>query len=284
VKLAVVGLGKLGAPLAVVLAEAGHSVIGIDRTKATVSAVQKHQAPVTETGLAAAMKSLGNNLLATDDYEGVSDVEMSFVIVPTPSDISGRFSTDHVLEAVKHIGANIKTPWHTVVVVSTVMPGSMSVIRAALEKASGRKLGDGLSLCYSPEFIALGSVLHDLRNPDMVLIGAEDDRSAEELETVLRSFVQNEPNYHRMSFVEAELAKIAVNAYVTMKISFANTLAEMAEHWRKADARVIAVAIGEDQRIGTTYLQPGAAFGGPCFPRDCLAFQVAAVDAGTSAP
>ena len=108
-------------------------------------------------------------------------------------------------------------------------------LQPALERASGRRVGESLGLCYSPEFIALGNVIRDMLEPDMVLIGESDRRAGDVLERLYAGVCENDPPFRRMSLVNAELTKIAVNTYVTMKISYANTLADMCERLPGAD-------------------------------------------------
>lgn len=274
-KIAVVGLGKLGCPLAAVLAAAGHSVVGVDRNADTVAKVNAREAPVEETGLADLLAQPHLDFVATTSTDVVAGCDVTFVIVPTPSDYSGRFVNDYVLDAVRSIGASLRgsdRP-HTLVISSTVMPGSTQrAVRPTLELASGRAVGEGFGLCYSPEFIALGSVIADIRNPDMVLIGEANPYSGDVLEGVVRSVVGPGVPVERMSLLNAEIAKVSVNAYVTMKLSFANTLGEICEQMPGADASVVANAIAMDHRIGGAYLRPAMAYGGPCFPRDTKAF------------
>jgi UDPglucose 6-dehydrogenase len=161
------------------------------------------------------------------------------------------------------------------------MPGSCDAkIRPALESASGRRVGDTLGLCYSPEFIALGSVIRDMLKPDMVLIGESDPRAGDVLERLYAGVCENDPPFRRMSLVNAELTKIAVNTYVTMKISYANTLADMCERLPGADVEAVTDALGLDTRIGAKYLRGAISYGGPCFPRDNKAFGVLARDLG----
>jgi UDPglucose 6-dehydrogenase len=167
------------------------------------------------------------------------------------------------------------------------MPGATGgEIRAALETASGRMVGERLGLCYSPEFVALGSVIRDLLNPDFVLIGESDAPAGDRLEAIYRAVCENRPPIQRMNFVNAELTKLALNAFVTAKISFANMISEICDRRPGADAAVIAGALGLDSRIGGKYLRPGLAFGGPCFPRDNAAFasMAGAVGVGADIP
>ena len=278
---AVVGLGKLGCPLAAVIAAAGHSVVGIDRDEVAVLAVNTGLAPVKEPGLAALLAQ-DLDLTATMSFDVVAACEVIFIIVPTPSDYAGRFVNDYVLDAVRSIGAVLRTSpkRHTIVVSSTVMPTSMDrFIGPALEHSSGRTVGEGVGLCYSPEFIALGSVIDDIRNPDMVLIGEADKRSGDVLEELLATVTGLAP-VRRMSLLNAEVAKVSVNAFVTMKLSFANFLGELCEQLPGGDAQVVADAIGMDRRIGHAYLRPALSYGGPCFPRDNRAFAAMARSVG----
>ena len=153
----------------------------------------------------------------------------------------------------KSVGRGLagRDAYHVVVVGSTVMPGSCEAeLGPALERASGRRIGDDLGLCYSPEFIALGNVIRDMLEPDMVLIGESDSRAGDVQERLYRGVCENDPPFRRMSLVNAELTKIAVNTYVTMKISYANALADMCDRLPGADVDVVTDALGLDTRIG----------------------------------
>jgi len=141
-----------------------------------------------------------------------------------------------------------------------------------LEEHSGKKCGVDFGLCYNPEFIALGSVLRDILNPDFVLIGESDPRSGESLEAFYRTVCENNAPVNRMNWVNAEITKIAVNTFVTTKISYANMIAEICEHLPDADSEVVTRALGMDSRIGRKYLKGALGYGGPCFPRDNIAF------------
>jgi UDPglucose 6-dehydrogenase len=149
------------------------------------------------------------------------------------------------------------------------MPGSTDgPIRAALEAGAGRKVGEGLGLCYNPEFIALGSVIRDMLRPDMILLGESDARAGDVVEAIYRTVTENAPPVQRMKLVNAETTKIALNTYVTMKISFANFVAELCEKLPGGDADAVLDALGRDSRIGGKYLKGALGYGGPCFPRD----------------
>jgi len=276
VRISVIGLGKLGSPLAAVLADKGHEVVGVDVDERAIAALNDGRSPVDESGLQAVVDRARTRLSATASHdEAIARSDATFVIVPTPSDADGTFSLGYVLDAVHKIGDALrhKRGRHIVVITSTVMPGATDgPIRAALEEHAGRPLGDDLGLCYSPEFIALGSVIADMLNPDFVLVGESSPWAGEQLAEIMLGVCENQPPVVRMSIVDAELAKIAVNTFVTTKISYANMLAEICEGLPGADVDVVTSAIGLDSRIGRKYLRGATPYGGPCFPRDNIAF------------
>jgi UDPglucose 6-dehydrogenase len=279
-KLSIIGLGKLGAPMAAVMAHKGHTVVGVDLNPASVTALQQGLAPVSEPGLSEMIQANRERLTATMEYEeAILATEVTFIIVPTPSNPDGRFSTRFVLSAAEKIGAALrkKNDWHVVVLSSTVMPGSTGgELLPALEAASGKRCGVDFGLCYNPEFIALGSVIRDMLNPDMILIGESDDRSGALLERFYTGVCDSKPRIQRMNYVNAELTKLSVNTYVTTKISYANMLAQVCETLPGADVDVVTTAIGCDSRIGQKYLKGAMGYGGPCFPRDNVAFSALA--------
>ncbi len=283
----VIGLGKLGSPLAAVLASKGHEVVGIDRNAYFVDSINAGTAPVVEPQLQDLIDQAQGRLTATHSYdEAIPNADISFIIVPTPSDESGVFTNSWVLDAVKSIGSALKrhSRYHVVNITSTVMPGSTGgPIREALETASGKTVGVDIGLCYNPEFIALGSVVRNMLHPDMLLIGQSDERAGDVLEAVYKTTTDNAPPVQRMNLINAEITKISVNSYVTTKISFANTLAELCENLPGADVAVVTEALGKDSRIGSKYLSGALGYGGPCFPRDNIAFSVLAEKLGVVA-
>ncbi len=286
-KISVLGLGKLGAPLAAVLASKGFPVIGTDLNPATIDAINAGRTPVDEPRLQELIEENRGRLRATPDAAAaVADTDLTFVIVPTPSDSTGRFSNSFVLSAMESVGAGLrrKSGYHVVVITSTVMPGSTGgEIRAALEANSGRRVGGNLGLCYNPEFIALGSVVRDMLTPDMILIGESDPKAGDLLVRIYDKSCDNKPLVRRMNFVNAELTKIAVNTYVTTKISYANMLADICDRIPGADVDEVTQAVGCDSRIGTKYLRGAIGYGGPCFPRDNVAFSALARTLGARA-
>jgi UDPglucose 6-dehydrogenase len=272
IAVSVVGLGKLGACMAAAIASRGVRTIGVDVNSTAVDKVHRKLAPVFEPGLAEMIASCDGLLGATVDIEtAIRQTSMTFVVVPTPSNADGTFSLKYVCAAMEPIGHALrdKSAWHTVVLTSTVLPGSTEyVVKPLLEKASGKRSGVDFGLCYGPEFIALGSVLRDFLNPDLLLIGECDPRAGELVATFYREALHIDAPAVRMTPVNAELAKIALNTYVTTKITFANMLAELCERLPGGDVDVVTQALGLDRRIGAKYLTGALGYGGPCFPRD----------------
>jgi UDPglucose 6-dehydrogenase len=286
--LSVVGLGKLGACTAACLAYRGFEVTGIDVNRNFVDAVNQGKAPVCEQNLQELITAADKRLAATQDWQKIiSGSDVTFLIVPTPSQPDGNFSDKYLRDALEHLASALKKTnkeTHLFVVTSTVSPQTTEkTLIPLIESVSGRKFNKGFEVCYNPEFIALGSVIKDFLNPDLVLIGQSSPAAGEKLEAIYKTVCLSKPYIARMSLVSAEIAKISLNSYVTMKISFANTLANICESVPGSNVDDITRALGADKRISPYYLRGGLAFGGPCFPRDNRAFAAFAGSFGVDA-
>ncbi len=284
----VIGLGKLGASMAASIASRGFNVVGVDISKRSVELLNAGEAPVQETDLARYIRENRARLRATTDHaDAIHNSDCSFVIVPTPSDERGSFTLRYAIHAFREIGRALKTKsgYHLLVMTSTVLPGSTRHgLLPVIEAESGKRCGPDFGLCYSPEFIALGSVIRDFLNPDFNLIGEFDAHSGALLEDLYARIMLNKAPARRMSLENAELAKIALNAYVTTKITFANMLADICQRLPGGDVDVVTDAIGLDTRIGRKYLTGALGYGGPCFPRDNVALAYFARAIGAQAP
>jgi UDPglucose 6-dehydrogenase len=283
----IIGLGKLGSPMAACFAAAGVPVVGVDSDERRMRDLEALRAPVREPGLAELLGRSGGRLRTTGSVaEAVAATDVTMIVVPTPSEPEGGFSLRHAHHACEAVGRALaaKDGYHVVAMTSTVMPGATAgPLREDLERASGQRAGDGFGLCYSPEFIALGSVIRDFTHPDFLLIGESDERAGDVLQTLYAHVCENSPPVARMSLVDAEVAKLAVNSYVTTKISFANMVARICEALPGADADVVTAAIGLDSRIGAKCLKGAIGYGGPCFPRDNKALAALARSVGAPA-
>jgi UDPglucose 6-dehydrogenase len=281
--ISLIGLGKLGLCSAACFASKGHHVVGVDSNTRHVDALNSGRCLIDEPGLAELLEQCGAHIEFTTDHdEAVRRTDITLIIVPTPSNPDGRFSNTYIEAVLDQIGPALKEKesFHIVDVVSTVMPTTCErLFKPRLEQLTGKMCERDFGLVYNPEFIALGSVIHDFLHPDMLLIGASDDQSAQAVEELYASTVENDPEYAVMNLTNAEITKLSLNCYVTMKISFANELATVCERIPGADVDTITSALGGDTRVGRRYLKGGLGFGGPCFPRDNLAFQRCAEDA-----
>lgn len=275
-KVSIIGLGRLGAPIAAAFASRGFEVWGFDPVPDVVEAVRERRSLYYEPGLEELYERTEDRLHATADLsEAVRSTDVSFLVVPTPTRPDGSFSLEHVLETTRAIGKILATrsDYHLVVLTSTVMPGSTERrVRPALEEESGKQLGDELGLCYSAVFVTMGHVIENFLRPAMTLVGECDERSGRMLEAIYRAVCENRPPVARMTPFNAELTKLAMNVLVATKISIANLLARICELMPGGDVDVVTKAMQLDPRVGAGALVGAIAYGGPFFGRDNEAF------------
>lgn len=271
----IIGLGKLGTPFAALLADAGHSVVGYDTNPQTVELLSEHKTPVSERGLVPLLQKVAKSstplsaAMSPHDLHDTQDT-VSFIIVPTPSDSTNKFDASLVEAVIDELVKCCKP--HTICVVSTIMPGtSASIIES---------LPDGWEYVYSPEFIALGSVIENMQAPDVRMIGASSPRGAQRVIDALTPVYargKKSPAIEISDPTSVEIAKISVNTFITMKIAYTHMIKDIVERVNGGNTLDIVRMIGRDTRIGAKYLHPGTAFGGPCFPRDTRAIQTLTV-------
>ena len=214
-RLSVIGLGKLGACAAACFSAKGFEVIGVDINKDFVDAINNVKAPVYEPRLQELIDASNGRLEATQEYEyALMNSDTTFLIVPTPSKGDGHFSDRYLKDALKHLAEAFKKKkaYHIFVITSTVSPGTTEEsLIPLIENISDKKLNKDFGIAYNPEFIALGSVITDFLNPDMVLVGESNTHVGDELEKIYRAVSENKPYIARMSIVSAEIAKISIN-------------------------------------------------------------------------
>lgn len=287
-KISIIGLGKVGLPMAAGFGAAGVKVTGYDSDPKRRALLLAHdledRAICFEEGLSAALDKARPNLQTADNMaEALLASEICFVIVPTPSEADGSFSLDYVAAAFAEIGQALPLldRVQLIVLVSTVSPGSVSeTLIGVLEKHSGLVLGKGFHLAYSPALIALGDVIKGFLQPDFAFIGETHAGGGDQLAAFLRDILPKDTPLHRMSAQSVEIAKIALNNFLTMKISFSNLIGQLCDETSGADANHVLGALGDDHRIGRDCLKPGMPFGGPCLPRDNAALAASLQKAG----
>jgi UDPglucose 6-dehydrogenase len=288
----VIGLGKVGLGFAACLARNGFDVLGIDTDARLVDRINAGTAVSDEPGVAEVLNhtSIGRLRATADAADAVAHGSMAFLLLPTPSRPDGSLDaaplTDAVVALCRAIRARPATSErYAIVIGSTVSPGTMaSAVLPAAERAFERPVGDTVTICYNPELVALGSVVAGFERPDLIIIGACDAAAGARVERVHRKIVRNTPVVHHLSLVNAEIAKVALNNYLTIKISFANFLSQICAGIPGADVDAITGTLGSDGRIGARFFRAGPAFGGPCFPRDTAALAAWAGSHGQQAP
>jgi UDPglucose 6-dehydrogenase len=277
-RVSVIGLGKLGLCLAGVFAKRGIYTIGVDINRDVVNAVNSGGCPLIEPGMQEIMAGCaGKTLVATEDYrEAVAESDITHILTATPSNPDGSFSNHYVEAAVRSAAEayrDLNKRDHIFVISSTVKPGSITKrIIPLIEGISGRRLNIDFGVCYDPDFVALGDVVKGFLAPDLVIIGQSNDRAGCYVEQLHHEVCTNQPRIFRMSIPSAEIAKVSLNAYITLKISFANVLGNICEKTPDSDVDDVTRALGADRRIAADYFRAGLAYGGTCFPRDTWAF------------
>ncbi len=284
----VFGLGKLGACIAATYAARGFGVVGVDIDPEKVRLVNEHRPPVEEPLLGETVTAGADRLRATLEVSEAVATDATFFIPPSPSLPDGSFSNEYLLKAMQPLARALKEAGkkgHLFVCSSTTTPQACdTVLIPMLEKETGWRCGPDFGFCYNPEFIALGQCRHRPPRARPRLIGESHPEYGAALEAAYQKYNRNQPRIARMSLISAELTKISLNSYITMKISFTNQLRLIAEQFPQADIHAILGALGSDTRIGSKYLRAGVSYGGPCFPRDNRLLAYTARTAGTEAP
>jgi UDPglucose 6-dehydrogenase len=282
--IAVIGLGHLGLPLAVLLARAGHDISGVDHDSAHIARLRKGEIAWHEPGLTDMLHEAAGNFHFTTSSATPADV--SIIAVPTPEDAGGGYDPAYVLQAAAALGdalARHQRP-HVVIILSTVMPGALEgPVKKILQNHSGRALGPQLGLCYCPAFGAIGGLLHDYQQPDFLLIGESAAAAGDIAAGIFSSIHRNRPSLLRRALLEAELAKIALNNFLITKISFANMIGNLCATL-SADADQVLSVLGHDSRISPKFLRAAMPYGGPCFTRDAAALEALGQASGVSMP
>lgn len=263
ISVGVIGAGRLGICFALLCESAGLYVTVSDTRLDYISELNNRVIKTNEPGVKELLRATTKFQATMDSRKVVEDSDVIFTFVPTPSLGSGAYDTRAIVEVISHL-QRIKEP-KILVIGSTVNPGDCEKFRNMLSK--------NIDLVYNPEFIAQGSIIRDLQNADMVLFGFEKYQFNEETPVIMQGIykkIQNtNPVFREMSLMAAEVTKIAINSYLTIKISFANMIGDvLLASGQKNQISKVLEAIGTDSRIGNKYLKWGFGYGGPCLPRD----------------
>jgi UDPglucose 6-dehydrogenase len=284
-KLSVIGSGYVGTTIAACFADLGHDVVNVDIDEDVVAAVNDGRSPIHEPGLGELIEEhAGGRLRATTDYEAVTETDVTFLALPTPSSDDGHIDLSAMRSATRSVGQQLADTddYHLVVTKSTVIPTTTEeVVGPILESESGGELGTDFDIAMNPEFLREGSAVLDFLEPDKVVLGSQTERAAATLREVFDPLVDRygDAAVVETGIREAEMIKYANNAFLATKISLANELANICTEYG-VDSYEVLEAIGLDSRIGARFLEAGLGWGGSCFPKDVSAIIAAARDIG----
>lgn len=266
-KITVIGVGRLGLCTALVFEAKNYDVLGIDVFQEYVDSLNNKTFKSTEPYLNSYLRYSKNFRASTDLTEGLNFSDLIFILVQTPT-LKDKKEYDHsiIVDVLKKINDRKVSNKH-IIICSTVMPGFITKIAKPLLKDCVNTY-----LAYNPEFIAQGSIIHDLHTSSMVLIGEENKETGNKLQQIYEK-IAHDARICRMSIESAEITKIGLNCFITTKIAFANMIGDIADKTIGANKDDILFAIGSDLRVGNKCLKAGFGFGGPCFPRDNRALE-----------
>lgn len=277
-KITVIGLGYLGATHAVAMSKTGHQVIGIEKNPAKLESLRQGKAGFFEPGLDQALQeelAAGRIIFQAEHDQNSATADLHFICVGTPQ-TAGSLAADtsYLFSAIEDLAPYLK-PDAVVVGKSTVPVGTA----ASLTERLSELISFTPHLAWNPEFLREGTALEDSLRPDRLVIGVNDERSEQALREVFAPMIASGIPFLVTDIPTAELVKAAANAFLATKISFINSMAEIAEV-SGADASKLAEAIGYDERIGNKFLRNGVGFGGGCLPKDIRALMARAEELG----
>ena len=266
-KIAVIGTGYVGLTTTLLFSELGHDVVAVDIDKNKVETINSGLCPIYEPGADELLeKHININLRATTSYDNINDRDIIFICVGTPSRDDGTMETKYLETAAKEVGKHMKHG-AIVIVKSTVLPGTTErLVVPILKNESGMNL-DEFGVAMNPEFLREGLAIYDTFHPDRIVVGVSDKRTGDILEKLYSPL--NAPLLTTKIKV-AEMIKYTSNAFLAMKISFSNEIANICERIG-VDVYEVMKGVGMDKRISPQFLNAGVGFGGSCFPKDVKA-------------
>jgi nucleotide sugar dehydrogenase len=266
-KIGVIGAGRLGICFALLLDRGGYEVVASDIRSNYVAGLQRREIVTNEPGVADLLRECSIDF-TTDTRRVIEQSDVIYIMVATPSRADGSYDTSAVDRVVEDVAeSDFDLSGKILVIGCTTNPGDCQVIQDHLRDR-------GVHVLYNPEFIAQGSILRDLQEADMVLIGGEDPTVMARYQEIYQEIQPTmTPRVHGMSLTAAELVKIATNCFLTTKISYANMLGEvLIRSGLRDDVDRALAAVAADSRVGAKYMRYGYGYGGPCLPRDNRAF------------
>jgi UDPglucose 6-dehydrogenase len=272
VKICMVGAGYVGLVSAACFAEFGWSVTCVDKDTDRIAGLRKGEVPIYEPGLDSLLESnsaAGRIRFSSMLSEAVREADLIFLAVGTPMRRGdGYADLSFIFEAVQELAPHIRNSTTIIATKSTVPVGTSREVKRRLQEL---RPGMDVVVCSNPEFLREGSAIQDFTHPDRVLIGCDDPRGREAMQRLYQPLALRNAPIVFVSPESAELAKYAANAFLAMKVTFINEIADLCESVG-ANVQEVATAIGADGRIGPKFLHAGPGYGGSCFPKDVTAF------------
>lgn len=265
--LGVIGTGYVGLVSGACLADFGHSVICVDNDASRVESLTRGEVPFYEPGLAEIVKrnaAAGRLRFTTSVAEAVDGALVVFLAVGTPQSDSGEADLSQVDAAAREIAARLDG-YRVIVTKSTVPVGTGVRLRELISARRAHPVA--FDVVSNPEFLREGSAVNDFMRPDRVVIGTSSDQAAAIMREIYRPLYLIETPIVMTDVETAETIKYASNAFLAVKISFINEIANLCDR-TGADVHVVAKGMGLDKRIGSKFLHPGPGYGGSCFPKD----------------
>lgn len=276
-RITMIGAGYVGLVSGVCFADFGHHVTCVDNVEEKVAALKAGTIPIYEPGLDELVKSnvkAGRLMFTTDLKAAVAEADVVFIAVGTPSRRGdGHADLSYVYAAAKDI-AHAMTGFTVVVTKSTVPVGTGDEVERIIRS---ERPDAEFAVVSNPEFLREGAAIADFKRPDRIVIGSEDERASEVMREVYRPLYLNSAPLFFCDRRTSELIKYAGNAFLAMKITFINEMADLCEKVG-ADVQKVAKGIGMDKRIGDKFLHAGPGYGGSCFPKDTMALVKTAQD------
>lgn len=272
--ISIFGLGYVGCVNAACLSSSGHRVFGIDINEAKVEEILRGGSPIVEPKLrqllARGVRS-GTLTATTDAAAAIRKSSISLICVGTPSGPDGGPTFDHLFNVCRQIGRILKEKkrYHLVAIRSTCLPGTAARAAKVIERASGRKEGEGFGVCSNPEFLREGSAISDFRNPPFTVVGSRRGKDAKLLH---RMYEGVKGEFIETAVEVAEMIKYASNSYHAVKVTFANEIGALCGAMG-IDSHAVMEIFAKDTKLNVSraYLKPGFAFGGSCLPKDVRA-------------
>jgi nucleotide sugar dehydrogenase len=269
INIGIVGIGRLGICYSIILAKAGYKVYIYDINTYILDNIKNNTYDYSEPGLNDLISEFKSNLILAYNLNDIyNNCDVIFTYIQTPSLDNGLYNHEYINNFIDETLKFNNDKDKIIIINSTVIPEYCNSIKEKLKS-------NNFSLCYNPSFIAQGSIINNIINPDIILIGIDDDGNTNKNNTNYNKIVDiydkilinDNGNYKRMNLLESEITKLSINCFITTKITYANMIGDYLVN-KNCDPDIVLNAIGSDTRIGNKYFNYGYGYGGPCLPRD----------------